>query len=265
MFDVQTKSKAITVTGMSLHTSKVANLAYEIYTKPGSFQDGLNDQSVWILLASGNVTGAGYGVGTHIPSEHFLTSTRSSRVIPPHATQGFYVTFTTTDISYDTTSLNVGDSMMSDDNIDVLVGVSIPEYPFGSSFYEKRLWRGEIEYATHSTCEPSTSPSLSPTISTSFSPSSTVSASPTGQPSTASPTWGCSDESKLETTSDGEIAAYGSMFEVYAVPREDQQPLVIKTFDLLIEKPRVTVRVLVYTKPGTLVGHELDGSAWTLI
>eukprot|EP00957_Ditylum_brightwellii_P126187 9620854-Ditylum_brightwellii.AAC.1 len=73
MFDIQTKSKSLTITGMSLCTDRVNDLSYEIYTKHKSFQDhGLVDSSVWRFIASGNVTGVGVGTGTPIPSEHFL-------------------------------------------------------------------------------------------------------------------------------------------------------------------------------------------------
>mmetsp|Transcript_36640 Transcript_36640/g.53573 ORF Transcript_36640/g.53573 Transcript_36640/m.53573 type:complete len:587 (+) Transcript_36640:1-1761(+) len=43
--------------------------------------------------------------------------------------------------------------MVSNSDVDVLVGVGVPDYPRGSKLFGPREWRGQIKYIIHESCE----------------------------------------------------------------------------------------------------------------
>eukprot|EP00957_Ditylum_brightwellii_P172629 13141677-Ditylum_brightwellii.AAC.1 len=43
--------------------------------------------------------------------------------------------------------------MISNNDIDVLVGVGVPDYPAGATLSGPREWRGQIKYIIHESCE----------------------------------------------------------------------------------------------------------------
>ena len=279
MFDVVTHNASIKVHGIDIYTDLRAAVTYEIFTRLGTYKDGMppskkknnsTDNAVenavfddnatnvenminlnWTLVRRGNVIGRGSGRGT--PIRDFIPFT-----IPPASRQAFYVTLTKPDLRYQdikivAPALRAGDVYYTNQDMAILVGVSVGTYPATSVIFGPRLWSGTFFYDASHEC-PSAAPSEVPSLTPSIAPS---------QEPTSSPSMGvlqdlgnCTDRSTLETILDGGTESYGIMFTVTSSVRVNLTSIDIHaatTDDIYVE---------VYTKIGDYRGFEDDPSSW---
>ncbi len=239
------------MTGVDFQTDLLLPVTYELYTRIGTFVNGVTLKE-WVLLQSGTINGNGAGRGT--PIRGFAPF-----VVYPNSVQGFYVTLTTPNLRYallknsGPTDLKVGDLYISNDDASIQLGASVGTYPLGSTFFGPRLFSGAILYNLYEAC-PTSAPSASPSQIASNAPSaiSTLAPTPSG-----SYVGACTTESSLETRLDGTTSAYGTMFTVVA----KNESLTVTSIELLIRSTSM-VEVSVYSKPGDYKGFESTPRAW---
>uniref|UniRef100_A0A7S4VGZ2 Transmembrane protein n=2 Tax=Ditylum brightwellii TaxID=49249 RepID=A0A7S4VGZ2_9STRA len=235
---------AVLIKGIELYTDVDYDVAYEVYTKPNSFQssDTLRDLSTWTLIADGFLVGleGKLNVGTALPSSEIF----SPVTIYPGQTQAFYVTLTTPDLRYVNGSAlgitDVGETFVANDELAIQSGVGVGNYPLNAQakFFSPRVWSGSIYYVTEEEpCPTSDSPSAPP----------------------------CTNHgsSVVETLFQGATTAYGNMFDI----RSLADGLVVKTLEISTTSDlvRADMSVKVFTKPGTHLGFEGVANAWALI
>ena len=187
MFDILTYEKDISLYQFDFYTDLTSEVQYELYTKHNGFRDdhAKTNLDKWTLLQKGTATGMGIRRGTPI---HL----KDSLWIPSNSKRAFFITLTTTDIRYrniehDMPHAVVGTPFVSDENLEIHVGVSVGEYPIGRTFFGKRAWSGTLHYIANAACpseEPSGTPSDTPSTDyPSRLPSWMPSGYPTGRPS----------------------------------------------------------------------------------
>ena len=272
MFDVVTHNASIKVHGVDIYTDVRTSVTYEIYTRVGTYKDGMpasgksnsiaanatNAENMlalnWTLVQQGNVTGSGSDRGT--PIRDFIPLT-----IPPVSRQAFYVTLTTPDLRYQDISrvasdLRAGDIYYENEDMEILVGASVGTYPATHVFFGPRLWSGAFLYNASYEC-----PSGAPSDAPSFPPSIAPSQEPSSSPSIGVlPDLGnCTDPSTLETSLDGGTESYGTMFTVTSSAHVN-----ITSMDIHAGTTD-EVYVEVYTKRGDYRGFEDDPSSWRAI
>ena len=182
MFDVTVPytSEGVVITGMEIYTDCDYDVVFEVYTRPGSFKNGMLDLSGWSFVAAGIMQGAGHSKGTLIPAERWFQDV----IVSAGSVTSFYATLTTADMRYThPETLNVGDIYVKDDNLQIQVGIGVAEYPLGTTFYGPRVWNGRLYYRTMgdgSACQPTSSPTVKtknptplPTIRPTFAPTNT--------------------------------------------------------------------------------------------
>ena len=275
MFDVVTRNSSILIHGVDIYTDVRTSVTYEIYTRVGSYIDGIplsgtsknrtanagelgnatNAQNMlalnWTLVQRGDTVGKGPGRGTAI--RDFIPLR-----IPPASRHAFYVTLTTTDLRYQdiervAPDLKVGDTYYDNEDMRILVGVSVGTYPATSVFFGPRLWSGAFRYNASREC-PSETPSQMPSPPPSIAPSQ----EPTSSPSIGVlPDLGnCTDLATLETVFDGGTESYGTMFTVTSSAHVN-----ITSIDIHVGTTD-EIYVEVYTKSGDYRGFEEDASSW---
>ena len=253
MFDIVTYNSSIHLQGFQFYTDKLEPVMYEIYTKEGSYVDGIF-LSNWTLLGKGTVNGLGSGRGT--PVRNFSTLN-----IPQNVTQAFYVTLSTADIRYRDITAELpgalpGDVYFQNEDLEIQIGVSVGTYPMSTTFFGPRLWCGSLEYTANHEC-PSVAPSLQPSKTPSVAPSLFPSTAPTlGVPDFGN----CTNISIIETTKEGGTAAFGSMYTTSTF----DEPVSILSLDFYTPITAV-VTVQVYSKHGDYKGYEADEAAWRKI
>lgn len=143
MFDiVNISATPILITGF--HQGFFAGAAddIEIRTKSGTWNGFEQTPAAWTLVGS----------ATAVP--HTLAPTLDplpitlSVIVPPGATQAFYITTTAGTVAYTTGIAQLNAVIGSDANIEVRAGVGVT-YPFGTSYglpTDGRLWNGSVDY-----------------------------------------------------------------------------------------------------------------------
>jgi hypothetical protein len=325
MFDVTTHESSIEVYGMNIYTDVKDLVSYEIFTRSGSFQEGMEgiNPSVplnmtesdnvdalkgnsnltnveymsilnWTLVKRGTAVGKGNHKGTLI--QGFVPFT-----IPRNSTQGFYITLTQPDLRYQSIQKSnpdakVGDIYFDNEDLDILIGVSVGTYPASTVFFGPRVWSGTIFYRAERECS-SSNPSSTPSTTLSFSPSGSPSigpskfpshqpsysptlfpsSSPTNKPSetpsrdisyypSGSPSMldssmlgNCTEKSSLSAPLEGGTKSYGAMFTVTSLKKVG-----ISTIDIHVsEKKEILVEV--YTKIGDYKKFAENPDSWRLV
>jgi len=255
MFDIMTDQK-IELFGIDIYTDAIKDVFYEVYTKPISFTDEADEakwkMSGWTLLKAGVVRGKGVGEGT--PIRDFPGG---NMIIEAGKTTGFYVTLNTTDLRYrnvqtDIPFISVGDRFVFNEDLQVLVGVSVGGYPLTESttYFGKRGWSGALHYTSDLPCPALTHITEEPSVSTTSIPDLKAL---TGTD--------CLQNRVLLTNYDGGTGAYGSMFTVTA----KEEPISITSLSFHTDNSAGNVTAIVYTKGGNFVGYEHDYSVWRKI
>ena len=159
-------SNGVVITSMEIYTDVDFDVRAEVYTRPGSFENGMSDLSGWSLIAAGSLKGAGSYQGTLIPPELWFRNV----TIAPGSVSSFYVTLTTADLRYTKVDeVEVEKALTSsDDYLEIRVGVGVADYPLGTTFYGPRIWNGRLYYRTvgdGSECHLTSARTDEPTIS----------------------------------------------------------------------------------------------------
>lgn len=144
MFDVSAiGGKDVVVTGLNFYTDVTIDVTVEVYVTRSNvpYRFAREEPSEWIVVASGIVTGL--GPDSFTPSPDFVATVS----IPAGRVRGFYVTLTTPDVRY-TRGASTGAPYASDGTLEIREGAGVPQYPFGESVFEPRVWNGAILYST---------------------------------------------------------------------------------------------------------------------
>lgn len=143
MFDITNASSVtVQIVGLKQCFSATTTDTVKIYYKSGTFSGFEASPSSWTLIGSTLVTPSGALVPTAVP----ITFTVS---IPAGGTYGFYVTTTSSNVSY-TNGSNQGGVYSQKDSVQIKEGRGIA-YPFGAAFGTapaSRIWNGVIDYCS---------------------------------------------------------------------------------------------------------------------
>jgi hypothetical protein len=136
MFDVVTKSGALTVTGFDLHINP-GTYTVELYKKNGTWVGSNNNAGAWTLLDSASLTSVGGSTFFDV-ADFGLTAM---------STNGLYITATVPNsgIFAYTNGTAVGNVFVENGAMQILEGAGI-SYAFGATF-TPRIWNGTIHYA----------------------------------------------------------------------------------------------------------------------
>ena len=232
MFDI-VASFSVIIRSFSLHTKTTEIYNFELYTKPGSFQNNLalTDRSQWDEMGRGSVTGGGIGNSTPLPM-----SLVSPTTIRGGNTQAFYITLDRDGLWY-TNGSQLNAVYVRDNYVSILQGVG-KSYPFGQTF-SPRIFNGAILYSSEVNLE---TPSMSPTY-------------------LAAPT-----VSKIETLQTTMLAGNGqagNMFDLVNISPAFQD-LYVHNFDIHV-KNTITYTCFVFTKTGSLISADKDPTKWLQI
>jgi hypothetical protein len=311
MFDIETHEYSIEIYGMDIYTDVKDLVTYEIYTRSGSFQDGMdptsnssigtsNDTNAelmnamnWTVLKRGTVIGSGKKRGTSILGIVPFT-------IPKDSLQGFYITLTQPDLRYQSIkqvkpNAKVGDIYYKNEDIDILMGLSVGTYPISRTFFGPRVWSGTVFYRTARECPssapssspsqmyssmptsypsitnsnvPSSAPSMFPSVVSSEAPSNLPSEKPSlaySQYPSLSPSilvsnlGNCTDASVLVTSLEGGTESYGTMFTVTS-----RKKIGIFTIDVHVATKK-EILVEIFTKIGDYVHFAEDPNSWRMV
>ncbi|WP_417749589.1 PEP-CTERM sorting domain-containing protein [Rosistilla oblonga] len=132
-FDAVIASTSLSVSRMEVNTDTTGLLTVDVYTRPGTSVGFENSAAGWTLQSSNSVTGAGAGSPTSVDVTDF--------VLPASSTVGFFVWFSSGNISYTT-----GNVPVSNSDISLNFGSSTTNL-FGGADFAPRTWSGTIEYA----------------------------------------------------------------------------------------------------------------------
>jgi len=128
MFELDSKTDVEILTfELDVHLEDATDLAVEVYSRKGTFQNYMNEPDSWELIANSTLVPAPEGAGAIIPIYDF------ERVfIPKYEKQSFYVTMKGPYLDNTVNALQrTGDVHTSTDDMKLLVGSGIIEYKFG--------------------------------------------------------------------------------------------------------------------------------------
>ena len=149
-------SPVVLVNGMEFYTESTEMVAFELWSRLGSFENFEGNYDGWDIVAAGMVKGAGYGQYTSIPSEAFTPVS-----IPggggESGTRAFYLTLNTKDlvIKMDQAQGNAGATdnkvMASSQDLEIYNGKAVLSYPFPNPaetwfYYSPRMFLGVVSY-----------------------------------------------------------------------------------------------------------------------
>ena len=127
MFDVQTGSNPITVTGFDANLYASTTAYYELYYRTSTHVGHQNSSTGWVFLDSAsNVTSLGNNVPTPLPFTFSVT-------IPANTRYSFYLTNSFGGGLNYTDGTSVGNTLASNSDVTIYEGVG-KSYPFGLTF-----------------------------------------------------------------------------------------------------------------------------------
>jgi len=149
MFDVTSLATGVlTIQGVALPTDTLNEVQYKIFTIPDGFQFGKGSMLPWNApIAEGSRKPEPSGILAI--SDEIFQNIR----LTPGKTQGFYITLTSKNLLYHTTTLSVGSTYVMNDDISVSVGVGVGTYPQAETFYNSRGFYGRILYMSNDSCD----------------------------------------------------------------------------------------------------------------
>jgi len=156
VFDIKTKSSnpgPITITTLDIYTNVSEQINYEVYTKNGSYVGYIVNASAWTLISSGSIVSNGDSKTTTLPSTEF-----TSAEMLPDTTHAFYVTLKSSNMLLgagdEEDSSSGGMFHSSTDELELLEGAGVLEYPLVGMYSEPRQFLGMIHYTSDFlTCE----------------------------------------------------------------------------------------------------------------
>lgn len=127
MFDVQTGSNPITVTGFDANLYASTTAYYELYYRTSTHVGHQNSSTGWVFLDSAsNVTSLGMNIPTPLPFTFSVT-------IPANTRYSFYLTNSFGGGLNYTDGTSVGNTLASNSDVTIYEGVG-KSYPFGLTF-----------------------------------------------------------------------------------------------------------------------------------
>ncbi|MCB9831451.1 MAG: hypothetical protein H6807_03180 [Planctomycetes bacterium] len=141
MFDVSPAAGGVIINSFDINLQSSGTVEIYAVTGGGSYVGNEANSAAWTMLASLSVTSLGSGIATPL-------NLSLGYVVAPGTTQGFYITGTTTSVSY-TNGSAAGALYASDANLNFYEGIGVA-YPFSSTF-SPRIWNGTIHYGLLST------------------------------------------------------------------------------------------------------------------
>jgi len=203
----------------------------EIYTKKGTFLGFENDSSSWTKICCRSTV---MGMGPMSRSPVLEAMFYSNVLIAKGEIQSFYVTSKNADLLYTPSGGPSRNDHEGSWNYDLRVlggGVGVMGYPFGTAVAD-REWNGVIHYNVNKVSFLSSSLSNSDEYQNMITPTFT-----------------------------GENTAYGFMFDIVT----KDSPITIKTLSFHTDLIQPDIRVFVWYKRGTHVGHEQMPESWELL
>lgn len=238
--------KPMAIRSLDFHTDLKEPTRVQVWTRQGSYVGYERDASAWRQVCDTVVTGKGYMQLTPIPEQYF-----SNVYVDKGSKVSFYITLETPNIRYTKADTGTSNGGINAD-IQIYPGSGVGQYPFGSTL-APRNFNGAINYAIESvptpapTAEPTRKPVQVPTQA-GGGPTSTGSGSNVGM-------------RDLQTTFASGNGGFGAMFDVASKAAAD---VIVKTLDFHTDYPG-SVKVSVYTLPGSYVNSKYDSTAWKLI
>lgn len=297
IFDIRAKTD-LTVTNFAVHSYAATSVTVEVWKKTsyGTAEGVQSTASEWVKIGSASFQANPANQRSTMPFGQVEPT-----YVPAGTVQAFYVTFTAaTNYNRYSQGTLLGSVYAANDDLEILEGYA-KGYNFGDDYYP-RVWNGSVFYqrgkdlqaTPQPTPAPTLPPTLKPTPAPTLAPTPAPSPKPTPAPTpppvddptpqptpyptpvptsaptpipTATPT---QSPSKLPTDSvqiveqlmtsfQGGNGQAGNMIDIEAT-----QEITVQAFDIHTYSS-ASVRVLVYTKPGTYVGFDKDISGWDLI
>ena len=152
MFNVQSTSDSDTsVYGLGFYVHMTSSIQYEIYALKGGFEHGSATLSLWTKIAQGIKKDVNKGSLIMISGSDFAPVK-----VSPGDTFGFYITLSTENLRYHSTSVTLGHTYMQNNDISVSVGAGVSGYPLSevTKFLSRRALYGQVLYGKVEECGP---------------------------------------------------------------------------------------------------------------
>jgi hypothetical protein len=151
MFTLVAKNESLSITSLELLIGSASSVGVTIYSKPGDYKGFENSPSAWLQVAKTKVQASGSQSGTIVPSESFQPVT-----VHPGRTHAFYITLSTPDLLYSSSTGAVGTEVAANDYLSIHSGAGLIDQTFSSKLLEPRVFNGAVIFIHSTSCSAQT-------------------------------------------------------------------------------------------------------------
>jgi len=153
MFSIHSKDSALEILTLELDVISKSNFSVEIFTREGNYENHINDQDAWEMVADTLVVPSPNDgdTGVVVPVDDFKTV-----AVKPREIRSFYITMKGPYLDHTVQALvKTGETFAKSKDMDILTGVGLTEYKFPED-YDRVLdpqFAGVFHYRKQVSCD----------------------------------------------------------------------------------------------------------------